>query len=159
MEPRYNFGLNPTYDPLRPDNGFSLLYEAPYSEHRELVLKGVILEPAKLGSKILEARLAGRADFDSKIVKENLQRYEDSPPWSVTAFLKQTSPILAYLSVPDDAFALAVQVAAAHKINLMRLRGQQLRYGRGYIHGYDLREEQETDRIEGEDEPYNNAAG
>jgi hypothetical protein len=108
-----------------------------------LVLKGVLLNPANLRSKKCEVRLARHADLDSKIIKDNLKRYEDSPPRSVGCFLKQSAPILAYLSIPDDAFTLVLQNAAAHKINFMRLRGQKLRYGRGFIYGYDLQEQQD----------------
>lgn len=41
----YDFGLNASYDPLHRDSEVSFLFEAPYSEHRDLVLRGVFLEP------------------------------------------------------------------------------------------------------------------
>src|ERR1035441_3538687 len=50
----YSFGLNASYNPLHRDNGVSFFYEAPFSEYRELVLRGVFLEPKKLKDKRLE---------------------------------------------------------------------------------------------------------
>jgi hypothetical protein len=139
----YSFGLNPSYDPLHRDNGFSFLYEAPFSETRDLVLSGVFLEPARLRQMKFQARFVRQGHLDKKIVDEHLQRYEESPPNSVGGFLKQNLSIVAFLSIPDDAFALIQQNAAAHKVNFMTLRGQKLRYGRGDIYGYSLQEEQD----------------
>jgi hypothetical protein len=47
------------------------------------------------------------------------------------------------LGIPDDAFALAHQNAAAHKIKYLTLRGEKLRYGRGDIYRYSLQDEQD----------------
>jgi hypothetical protein len=139
----YSFGLNPCYNPLHLDNRISFLHEAPFSEYRDLVLRGVFLEPAKLRQRKFEARLAREAQLDKKTIEENLHRYEESPPKAVGAFLKQNPYLLAFLSIPEDAFALVLQSAAAHKINFMTLRGQKLRYGRGSIYSYSLQEEQD----------------
>lgn len=139
----YSFGLNPSYDPLHRENGISFVYEAPFSEHRDLVLTGVFLEPAKLRQKKFEARLVLQAHLDRKTIEENLQRYEESPPKSVGGFLKQHLSILAVLPIPEDAFTLVLQNAAAHKINFMTLRGQKLRYGQGDIYGYSLQEQED----------------
>lgn len=59
MELRLQLGLNTTYDPLRRDDDISFLYESPYSEYRDLVLKGVFLEPPKL--KEQKSKPASRA--------------------------------------------------------------------------------------------------
>jgi hypothetical protein len=139
----YSFGLNPSYNPLRRDAGISFLYEEPYSEYRDLVLRGVFLEPSRLKEKKFEARLSRHPYLNKKFIEENLHRYEESPPKSVGAFLKQNLSIMAYLSIPEDAFALIQQNAAAHKINFMTLRGQNLRYGRGDIYSYSLQERQD----------------
>ncbi len=139
----YSFGLNPSYDPLHPDNGISYLYEEPYSENRDLVLSGVFLEPAKLRERKFQARLVRQEHLDKKTIGEHLQRYEESPPKSVGGFSKLSLSIVAFLAIPDDAFELTLQNAAAHKINFMTLRGQKLRYGHGDIYGYSLQEEQE----------------
>lgn len=139
----YSFGLNPSYDPLHRDNGISYLYEEPYSESRNLVLSGVFLEPARLRQKKFQARLVRQEHLDKKTIGENLQRYEESPPKSVGGFSKLNLSIVAFLGIPDDAFALIVQNAAAHKINFMTLRGQKLRYGNGDIYGYSLQEQQD----------------
>ena len=64
-------------------------------------------------------------------------------PKGVGAFLKQNLSILAFLAIPEDAFALVLQSAAAHKINFMTLRGQKLRYGHGNIYNYSLQEQQD----------------
>jgi len=139
----YSFGLNPSYNPLHRDNGISYLYEEPYSENRDLVLSGVFLEPAKLRQKKFQARLVRQEHLDKKTIGENLRRYEESPPKSVGGFSKLNLSIVAFLAIPDDAFALILQNAAAHKINFMTLRGQKLRYGHGDIYGYSLQEQQE----------------
>ena len=139
----YTFGLNPSYNPLHRDNGISFLHEAPYSEYRNLVLTGVCLEPVQLRQKTFEAHLARQEHLDKKIIEENLHRYEESPPKSIGGFLKQNASILAFLSIPEDAFALVLQNAAAHKIGFMTLRGQKLRYGHGDIYSYSLQEQQD----------------
>ncbi|HEY1984742.1 MAG TPA: hypothetical protein VGG85_04990 [Terracidiphilus sp.] len=142
----YSFGLNPSYNPLHLDNGISYLYEEPYSENRDLVLTGVFLEPAKLRQKRFQARLVRQEHLDKKTIGENLQRYEESPPKSVGGFSKLNLSIVAFLAIPEDAFALILQNAAAHKINFITLRGQKLRYGRGDIYGYSLQEEQDEEQ-------------
>ena len=139
----YSFGLNPSFNPLHRDTGTSFLYEKPYSEYRDLVLNGVFLEPARLKQKKFEARLARQPYLDEETIEENLHRYAESPPRSVGAFLKHNLSIMAFLSIPEDAFALVVQNAAAHKIKFMTLRGQKLRYGHGHIYRYTLQEEQD----------------
>lgn len=139
----YSFGLNPSFNPLHRDTGASFLYEEPYSEYRDLVLRGVFLEPARLKQRKFEARFAREPYLDKEMIEANLHRYEESPPKSVGTFLRQNLSVMAYLSLPDDAFALVLQNASAHKINFMTLRGQNLRYGRGDIYRYSLQEEQD----------------
>lgn len=139
----YSFGLNPSYDPLHRDNGISHLYEEPYSESRDLVLSGVFLEPGKLRQKRFQARLVRQEHLDKKTIGEHLRRYEESPPKSVGGFSKLNLSTVAFLAIPEDAFALILQNAAAPKINFMTLRGQKLRYGHGDIYGYSLQEQQE----------------
>ena len=139
----YSFGLNPSYNPLHRDTGISFLHEAPYSEYRDLVLRGVLLEPARLKEKKFEARIVRQPHLNEKTIEENLHRYEEAPPKSVGGFLGQNLSITAYLSIPEDAFALVLRCAAARKINFMTLRGQKLRYGRGDIYRYSLQEEQD----------------
>ena len=139
----YSFGLNPSYDPLHRDNGLSSFHEAPFSEYRDLVLSGVFLEPRKLREKKFEARLERQAYLDKKTVEENARRHEESMPKGVGGFLRQSLSILAFLAIPEDAFALVLQSAAAHKINFMTLRGQKLRYGHGTIYNYSLQERQD----------------
>lgn len=139
----YSFGLNPSYDPLHRDNGLSSFHEAPFSEYRDLVLSGVFLEPRKLREKKFEARLERNAYLDQKTVEENARRHEESMPKGVGGFLRQSLSILAFLAIPEDAFALVLQSAAARKINFMTLRGQKLRYGHGTIYNYSLQEQQE----------------
>jgi hypothetical protein len=48
---------------------------------------------------------------------------------------------MAYVPIPDDAFALVLQNAAANKIKFMAIRGEKLRYGHGNIYEYSLKEE------------------
>jgi hypothetical protein len=139
----YSFGLNGSYDPLHRDNEISFLYEAPYSEHRDLVLKGVFLEPRKVKEKKLEAQLVRQPHLDKKFIDENLHRYQESPPKSVGGFLKQGDGIVAYLSIPEDAFALVLQNAIANKIRFMVIRGEKMRYGSGKIYDYSIQEEQD----------------
>lgn len=139
----YSFGLNPTFNPLHRDTGASFLYEEPYSEYRDLVLSGVFLEPARLREKKFEARLAREAYLNKKTIEENQHRYAESPPRAVGAFLRQNLSIMAFLYIPEDAFALVLQNAAARKINFVTLRGQKLRYGRGNIYRYSLQEERD----------------
>jgi hypothetical protein len=119
------------------------LYEEPYSEYRDLVLSGIFLEPARLKEKKFEARLAREAYLNKKTIEENLHRCAEAPPRAVGAFLKQNLSIMAFLYIPEDAFALVLQNAAARKINFVTLRGQKLRYGRGDIYRYSLQEEQD----------------
>ena len=137
----YTFGLNASYNPLRRDDDISFLFESPYSEYRDLVLKGVFLEPRQLKEQKFEARFARRSHLDKKSIEENLHRYEESPPKSIGGFSKQGYCIMGFLGVPEDAFALVFQNALAHKIKFMTLRGQKLRYGRGQIYSYSLQEE------------------
>ena len=139
----YSFGLNTFYDPLHRDDGLSFLHESPFFEHRDLVLRGVFLTPAKLRDRKCEARFVRRAHLDKKAIEENLHRYQESPPKCVGGFSKQDDGILGILAIPDDAFALAHQNAATHKIKFMTLRGEKLRYGRGDIYRYSLQGEQE----------------
>src|ERR1019366_2518880 len=137
----YSFGLNASYNPLHRDNGVSFFYEAPFSEYRDLVLRGVFLEPKKLKDKRLETRFARQPHLDKKVIEENLHRCEESPPKSVGGFMRQGDYIMAYLSIPEDAFALVVQSAMAGKIKFMTLRGERMRYGSGGIYYYSLQEE------------------
>lgn len=139
----YSFGLNPSYDPLHRDNGLSSFQEAPFSEYRDLVLSGVFLEPRKLREKKFEARLERQAYLGKKTIEENARRHEESMPKGVGGFLRQSLSILAFLAIPEDAFALVLQSAAAHKINFMTLRGQKLRYGHGTIYNYSLQERED----------------
>jgi hypothetical protein len=142
----YGFGLNPSYDPLHRDNATSILHESPFFEYRDLVLRGVFLMPAKLKDRKCEARFVRRAHLDKKAIEESLRRYEESPPKCVGGFSKQDDGILAILAIPEDAFALTHQNAAAHKIKFMTLRGEKLHYGCGDIYRYSLQEEQERQR-------------
>jgi hypothetical protein len=139
----YSFGLNGSYDPLHRDNEISFFFEAPYSEHRDLFLRGVFLEPKKVREKRLEVRFARKPHLDRRAIKENLHRYEESPPKSVGGFMKQGDYIVAYLSIPEDAFALVLQSAMANKIKFMTLRGPKMRYGAGKIYHYYIQEEQD----------------
>ncbi|MFZ0744756.1 MAG: hypothetical protein WAM85_10115 [Terracidiphilus sp.] len=139
----YSFGLNASYDPLHRDNEVSFLFEAPYSEHRDLVLRGVFLEPKKVREKKLEVRFVRKPHLEKRAVKENLHRYEESPPRSVGGFMKQGNYIMAYLSIPEDAFALVLQNAIAGKIRFMTLRGPKMRYGSGKLFHYYIQEEQD----------------
>ncbi len=139
----YSFGLDSSYDPLHRDEGLAFLHESPFFEDRDLVLHGVLLAPAKLKDRKCEARLVRRAHLDEKAIEEDLHRYEESPPKRVGGFSKQDDSILVILAIPEDAFALAHQNAAAHKINFMTLQGEKLRYGRGDIYRYSLQEEQD----------------
>jgi len=67
----YSFGLNYSYNPLRRDNDVSFLYESPLSEHRDLVLKGAILEPRRLKERKFEARFTRRRPT---LIKKPLKR-------------------------------------------------------------------------------------
>jgi hypothetical protein len=137
----YSFGLNASYNPLHRDNGVFFFYEAPFSEYRDLVLRGVFLEPRKLKDKRVETRLARQPHLDKKVIEENLHRYEESPPKSVGGFMRHGDYTMAYLSIPEDAFALVVQNAMAGKIKFMTLRGERMRYGSGDIYYYSIQEE------------------
>jgi hypothetical protein len=139
----YSFGLNYSYDPLHRDDGLSSLHESPFFEYRDLVLHGVFLAPAKVRDRKCEARFLCRPHLDKKAIEENLHRYEESPPKCVGRFSKQDDGILGILAIPEDAFALAHQNAAADKIKLMTLQGEKLRYGRGDIYRYSLQEQQD----------------
>ena len=101
------------------------------------------MTPAKLRDRKCEARFVRRAHLDKKTIEEHLHRYEESPPKCVGGFSKQDGGIVGFLAIPEDAFALAHQNAAAHKIKFMTLRGEKLRYGRGDIYRYSLQEQQE----------------
>ena len=137
----YSFGLNYSYNPLRRDNDVSFLYESPLSEYRDLVLKGAILEPRRLKERKFEARFTRRPHLNQKAVEEDLHRYEEAPPQFVGGFYNQGKCIMAYVPIPEDAFALVLQNATANKIKFMTLRGEKLRYGRGHIYGYSLQGE------------------
>lgn len=139
----YSFGLNAAYDPLHRDNEVSFLHEAPFSEHRDLVLRGVFLEPKKVREKKLEVRFARQPYLDKRAIEEHLHRYEESPPKSVGGFMKQGDYIVAYLSIPEDAFALVLQNAMANKIKFMTIRGPKMRYGSGRIYHYYIQEQQD----------------
>lgn len=139
----YSFGLNFSYDPLRRDDVTSFLHESPFSEYRALVLRGLFLAPEKLRDRKCEVRFVRRGHLDQKSIEEDLRHYEESPPQCIGGFSKQDGGILAVLAIPQDAFALAHQNAAAHKIKFVSLRGEKLRYGSGDIYRYSLREEQE----------------
>jgi hypothetical protein len=140
----YSFGLNSFYDPLRRDDGMSFLHESPFSEYRDLVLRGAFLAPAKLKDRKCEARFVRRTHLDKKAIEEDLHRYQESPPKCVGGFSKQGDGILlAILAIPEDAFALAHQNAAARKIKFLTVQGERLRYGRGDIYHYSLQEVQE----------------
>jgi hypothetical protein len=139
----YSFGLNASYDPLHRDNEVSFLFEAPFIEHCDLVLRGVFLEPKKLEEKKLEARLTREPHLDKKAIHESLHRYEESPPKSVGGFMRQGDYITAFLSIPEDAFALVLQNAVANKMKFMTLRGPKMRYGSGKIYHYYIQEEQD----------------
>jgi len=141
----YSFGLNSSYDPLRRDDDVSFLFESPYNEYRDLVLKGAFLEPAQLKEQKFEAHFTRRSHLNEKSIDEHLHRYEEAPPKSVGGFSKQGHCIAAFLAVPEDAFALIFQNAQANKIKFMTLRGQKLRYGRGQIHRYYLQEQQDEE--------------
>jgi hypothetical protein len=137
----YSFGLNCSYNPLRRDNDVSFLYESPLSEYRDLVLKGVVLEPRQLKERKFEARFTRRSHLNQKTVEEDLHRYEEAPPQFIGGFYNQGKCIIAYVPIPEDAFALVLQNAMANKIRFMTLRGEKLRYGHGHIYGYSLQEE------------------
>lgn len=140
----YSFGLNCSYDPLRRDDRFlSLLHESPFFEYRDLVLRGVFLEPAKLRDRKCEVRLVRRAHLDKKVIEQDLNHYMESPPKCIGGFSKQGNSISGCLAIPDDAFAVAHQNAAAHKIKFITLRAEKLRYGSGDIYRYSLQEEQD----------------
>jgi hypothetical protein len=141
----YSFGFNASYDPLRRDDDVSFLYESPYNEHRDLILRGIFLAPAQLKGQKCEAHFTRRPHLNEKSIDENLHRYEEAPPKSVGGFSKQGHCIMAFLAVPQDAFALVFQNAQANKIKFMNLRGQKMRYGRGQIYRYYLQEEQDEE--------------
>jgi hypothetical protein len=142
----YSFGLNPSYDPLRRNDDVSFLHESPLSEYRDLVLQGVVLEPRKVKDRNFEARFTRRAHLDQKAVEENLHRYEEAPPRFIGGFHTQGKHrLMAYVPIPDDAFALVLQNATANKIKFMTLRGEKLRYGHGHIYSYSLQEKQDEE--------------
>lgn len=139
----YSFGLNSSYDPLRRDDRVSFLYELPFFEYRDLVLRDVFLAPAKLRDRKCEARFVCRPHLDKRAIEEDLQRYEELPPKCVGGFSKQDDGVLGIFAIPENAFGLTHQNAAAHKINFVSLRGEKLRYGRGDIYRYSLQEQQD----------------
>jgi hypothetical protein len=141
----YSFGLNSSYDPLHRDDVVSFLHESPFSEYRDLVLRGVFLAPAKLKDRTCEIRFVRRAHLDKQAIEKDLNRYQESPPECVGGFSKQGDGFWGVLAMPEDAFALAHQNAVAHKIKFITLLGEKLRYGRGDIYWYSLREEQEEE--------------
>jgi hypothetical protein len=96
-----------------------------------------------LRQKKFQARLVRQEHLDKKTIGEHLRRYEESPPKPVGGFSKLNLSTVAFLAIPEDAFALILQNAAAHKINFMTLRGQKLRSGHGDIYSYSLQEQQE----------------
>jgi hypothetical protein len=65
----YSFGLSDSYNPLRRDNDVCFLYESPLSEYRDLVLKGVVLEPRQLKERKFEARFTRRSHLNQKTVE------------------------------------------------------------------------------------------
>jgi hypothetical protein len=138
----YSFGLNLFYDPLRRDDRSSSLHESPLSEDRDLILKGVVLEPQKVKGRDFEARFVRRAHLDQKAVEENLRHYEEEPPQHIGGFHTQGKRLMAYIPIPDDAFALVLHNASANKFNFMRLEAEVLHYGRGHIYRYTLREKE-----------------
>jgi len=88
----YSFGLNSSYDPLHRDDDVSFLFESPYNEYRDLVLKGVFLEPAQLKGQKFEAHFTRRPHLNEKSIDENLHRYEEAPPQIGWRFFK-TRPL------------------------------------------------------------------
>jgi hypothetical protein len=139
----YSFGLNPSYDPLHRDDVTSFIHDSPFVEDRDLVLLGVFLKPAKLRARKFKARFVRQQHLDKSEVEKVQPRYQESPPKCVGGFSRQDQSILGILAIPDDAFALVLQNAVAHKIKFVNLRGEKLRYGRGDIYHYSLHEEQE----------------
>jgi hypothetical protein len=105
----YSFGLNYSYNPLRRDNDVSFLYESPLSEYRDLVLKGVVLEPRQLKERRFEARFTRRHHLNQKTVEEDLRRYEEAPPQFIGGFYNQGKCIVAYVPIPEDAFVFVLQ--------------------------------------------------
>lgn len=139
----YSFGLNYNYDPMRDGDRAAFLYEYPYDEYRDLVLKGVFQEPKQLKGHRFEAHFTRRPHLNKEAIQKNLHRYEDDPPKSVGGFLRQNEYVMGFLSMPEDAYAMLHQNAMAGKLNFMTLRAQKLKYGRGQIYRYSLREEPE----------------
>jgi hypothetical protein len=139
----YSFGLNHSYDPLHRDDVTSFIHDSPFYEDRDLVLRGVFLKPSKLIERKFEARFVRQQHLDQSEIEKVQHRYQESPPKCVGGFSRQDQSILGILAVPDDAFALVLQCAVAHKIKFVHLRGEKLRYGRGDIYYYSLHEEQE----------------
>lgn len=139
----YSFGLNHSYDPLHRDDVTSFIHDSPFYEDRDLVLRGVFLKPSKLIERKFEARFVRQQHLDQSEIEKVQHRYQESPPKCVGGFSRQDQSILGILAVPDDAFALVLQCAVAHKIKFVNLRGEKLRYGRGDIYYYSLHEEQE----------------
>ncbi|MGA9671148.1 MAG: hypothetical protein WBQ94_18205 [Terracidiphilus sp.] len=66
----YSFGLNSSYDPLHRDDVVSFLHQSPFSEYRDLVLRGVFLAPAKLRDRKCEVRFVRRAHLDKRPSKK-----------------------------------------------------------------------------------------
>jgi hypothetical protein len=104
----YGFGLDASYDPLRRDDDLSFLYESPYNEHRDLLLRGVFLAPAQLKGQKFEAHFTRRQHLDEKSIDENLHRYEEAPPKSVGGFLKQGHGITAFLGFVNLIWPLLI---------------------------------------------------
>lgn len=143
----YTFGLNSNFNPLRKHDELSFMHEHPFDEHRTLLIKGDILEPSQLKGQKFEAYISPRDYLNKKSMEKNLRHYEENPPKAIGSFQKNRQFIMAFISVPDDAFGLLLQSASADKINFMTFHGAKMRYGQGDVYRFSFREKCDDEDI------------
>jgi hypothetical protein len=137
----YTFGLNSKFNPLRPRDDISFLYDEAYDEYRTLIIKGSFLKPDNLKGQKIEASFVPREYLNKAKRDEKLRLYEESPPTSVGSLQTETNHIWGIISLPEDALGILLQTALADKIKFITFHGEKLRYGRGSIHRYFLQEQ------------------
>ncbi len=123
----YSFSANvPKYEDSR------------FSDYRHLLIRGAVLRPRKMGVETAELWFfpnIARGDFEPK---------HDQPPppgvgtLNIHGAKSEGLRLVGYLSMPEDALALVVQMLIAGRYKFALMNGGTMRWRKCFIRGYEF---------------------
>ena len=109
-----------------------------FSDYRQLVVRGVVLRPRKL--KVETAELW----FLPSIKAENFEQQRDQPPpngvgsLAIQGSKSELLKLVGYLSMPEDALGLVLQMLIAERFKYVLMSGEVMRWRKCFVRRYEF---------------------